>query len=127
LGRKADSCGCPGRAESPVVEVVVLVVDSVELSGEYSALVCRERPNRVSQDSGKGKMPEPMIDTFIDVIERVLEIPFEPKYIRDIDAATAAKLAKNIKSFYRDFHLPKKEAGEIRPYPIGACIRRNRD
>jgi hypothetical protein len=56
--------------------------------------------------------------TIVDGFEEVLGVPFDPRWTNQIsiDVPTARRLTQVVKEFYRDFHLPEKDPGEMRPY-----------
>jgi hypothetical protein len=64
----------------------------------------------------KAMAPPATEQTFIDVIEEVLGVPFEPRYLRPIDFPIAKKLAHRLKNFYESYELPPKSDKELRPY-----------
>src|SRR3569832_2394179 len=61
-------------------------------------------------------MPEAR--TLIDVFESVLGIPFDPRWTKkiSIDVPLARRLAEAVNDFYKDFQIPEKDRGEMRPY-----------
>ena len=56
--------------------------------------------------------------TIVDEFEEVLGVPFDPRWTKQIsiDVPIARRLTQVVKTFYKDFRLPEKEPGEMRPY-----------
>jgi hypothetical protein len=55
-------------------------------------------------------------DTIVDVLEDVLQVPFEPRYISNLASPIAKRLADRVGEFYRAFKIPEKKENQLRPY-----------
>src|SRR5207247_9011666 len=57
-----------------------------------------------------------MSTTIVDLFEEVLEVPFEDRFISNLDAPILRKLAFRVRDFYTQYELPPKNENELRPY-----------
>ena len=64
-----------------------------------------------------------MSATIVDLFEEVLEVPFEDRFISNLDAPILRKLAFRVRDFYTQYELPPKNVNELRPICFPALQR----